>query len=97
MKGFKGWRRPTLPDFTPVPSALSGLTSEFGKGSGVYLALWPPGRSNTELDMECGAHVAIVVTGGIRYFDIQRESASHDLISLSVEMPEGAIGIDHVG
>ena len=33
--GLKGWRRPTLPGFTLVPSALSGLTSEFGKGSGV--------------------------------------------------------------
>ena len=37
------WRRPTLPDVTPVPSALQGLTSLFGMGRGGTPAL---GRLN---------------------------------------------------
>jgi len=27
-----------------LPSPLTGLTSEFGMGSGVSLSLWPPGK-----------------------------------------------------
>ena len=30
MALIKNWQRPTLPDLTPVPSALLGLTSLFG-------------------------------------------------------------------
>ncbi len=36
-------RRPTLPGgFPQVPSALAGLTSVFGMGTGVTPPLWPP-------------------------------------------------------
>jgi hypothetical protein len=31
---YKSWRRHTLPDFTPVPSAQAGLTTLFGMGRG---------------------------------------------------------------
>ena len=34
--GDKNRRRPTLPHFTAVPSALWGLTSLFGMGRGVH-------------------------------------------------------------
>jgi hypothetical protein len=34
MCGARGWRRPTLPPFGAVPSALAGLTSLFGMGRG---------------------------------------------------------------
>jgi hypothetical protein len=33
---LKTWRRPTLPHFTAVPSALGGLTSLFGMGRGEH-------------------------------------------------------------
>ena len=31
---LKDWQQPTLPDVTPVPLALRGLTSLFGMGRG---------------------------------------------------------------
>jgi hypothetical protein len=34
MRVYKSWRRHTLPDFTPVPSAQAGLTTLFGMGRG---------------------------------------------------------------
>ncbi len=41
----KAWRRPTLPPHDKaVPSALEGLTSVFGMGTGGTPPLWSPGN-----------------------------------------------------
>ncbi len=44
-------RRPTLPRlWDAVPSALRGLASEFGMGSGVSPTVWPPEKTTTSIE-----------------------------------------------